>query len=238
MKTPSISSFRWDLSGWTIETNSPSRRIWHNSNGDLLVQNFGPSTSTGLPQKWRDVEVLRQHLLKQSPDQIAVVSIDVVLLAGGDVSAAQYVHKERRAETTHGMTYVGTFAIPFADVFTTLLFIAPEYGTTGVREAVLVAAGKVEMPIPDGPIPHLSNEQLEIELRNWKPRLSPCDDEQWDSLFPDHPLSRVRQYLRSARESMQVDPQVTHRPPYGDRTGWIPATKAGVFARLFSRRWK
>lgn len=146
---------------------------------------------------------------------MAFVSVDVVTLACG---VARYVHKERMPPPSLGMQYAGMLAIPFERFFTNVLFAGMEHGTTGTREAMLAATGKVPMPGSDEPPPVLTNEEVERmheAFRNAPPRRLVSDDEQWDPLFPQHPLSRVRAYLRRAQDTLAVDEAVRRARPFG-----------------------
>jgi hypothetical protein len=207
----------WDRANWTPAESSDRQRIWRNDAGDLMVQQFGREVPRGLPLDWRDAEALRACVTANPSPKLAFVSIDVVTLACG-VVAARYVHKEHMPPPSLGMQYVGMLALPFERFFTNVLFAGMEHGTTGTREAVLAATGKVRMQRSDGPPPVLTNEQVERmydEFRNATPRRLASDDEQWDDLFPQHPLSRVRGHLRGVQETMTVDEVVRRARPFG-----------------------
>ena len=214
---PTISSFKFDKGGWEVTRSEAGEVFRMNEFGDVMVQRFRVARPGGLPPNWRDVRALRAHLLASPSPKMAVISIDVLTLAGG-VSAAQYVHKERMAAPSLGMRYAGMLTMPFADFFHNLWFIAEEADPTGYREAALMASGKVEMPPRPEVVPVIeSQEQLEAmyaEARNQPPPVTGCDDEQWDAAFPQHPLSRVRGYLRKVRETMTVDAAVRAATPF------------------------
>ncbi len=216
-KKPTIESFRWSTAGWVQTQADANNRAWKKSNSDIAVQKFNWEVSTGLPANWRDANALRDHLSKHPQPQMACVSVDVFQWPAG-IGCAQYVTKEHMPPPSLGHRYIGMITMPFRDFYCNVFFVAPELGTTGMREVALAAAGRIQMRKQDS-IPTIkSNEELEElyrKARELPPILSGSDDEQWDSAFPDHPVSRVRTYLRAFRESLTVDARVRSYPQFG-----------------------
>ena len=216
-KVPTIDSFRWDSSGWTFRGQNDKQREWENGAGDLVIQRFVRQVPTGIPLDWRDAESLRRYLATRRPPTLSTVSIDVIRFPTG-VAGGQYVNKEFMPEPSHGFLYTGIVTMPFRDFFCNFLFLAPEHGTTGFRESVLMATGKVSVP-EQKEIPVIQNEQeLEAMYRKARagaPQVTACDNEEFDAIFPKHPLSRLRGYLKSFRESLAVDTVVKGYAPFG-----------------------
>jgi len=216
-KSPTIDSFRWDKEGWEVEGVKEGERKWKNAAGDLAVQTFGAQVPTGLPPDWRNAEALRAHVLKSPPPHTAMVAVDVVR-SGAGVMCAQYITKEFMRAPSRGHVYMGMVSMPFREFYCNVYFVAMEQGTTGLREVVLVAKGKVQMPKQEHVPVIRNNEELEAmyrQAREGRPKLLGTDDEQWDAQFPDHPVSRVRRYLRHFCATLQVDDNVRRFPPFG-----------------------
>ena len=216
-KKPTIESFKWNTAGWQSQDGKADNLTWHNVAGDFAVQMLGWQTPTGLPSNWRDVDTLRAHLADKQPPKLATVSVDVFSLPTG-ITCAQYVSKEFMPEPSLGHMYTGMITMPFRDFYCNIVFAAMEHGTTGLREAALVATGKVQLPAQkELPVVRTDEDldRLYREARQGRPKLSGTDDEQWDAAFPDHPVSRVRAYLRNFRASLEVDSSVKEYPPFG-----------------------
>ena len=94
----------------------------------------------------------------------------------------------------HGITYLGSFTLPFARFSYVVKIQCEERGITGVREAVLLsealAAGTVTIdPESENPIAGL-----------WNP-----DSADFDERFPQHPLSRLRRHLQEIPRCLRLD---------------------------------
>ena len=89
--------------------------------------------------------------------------------------------------------------------------VAPEIGMTGMREAIWAhkASGSEGM--------NLLRLQDRLRARYGGSGLTrlPADDEEWDSMFPDHPLSRVRRYLSSLAPSIVLAERAKGLAPFG-----------------------
>lgn len=117
-----------------------------------------------------------------------------------------------------GMTYVGSLTIPLAEGSYVIRVQCIETGITGSRESAvlqsLTSSGKVGM---DGR-GNLTNWQQDpydrsltghdLVLRNQS------DDEKYDKLFPNHPLSKVRFGLRTILRTLELDKSVLLAPPF------------------------
>ena len=216
-KNPTFDSFRWDSSGWTSERHGPEDRRWVNNSGDMAIQKFKLEVPTGLPADWRCVESLRRAMAVNRPATLGSISIDVIPLRG-DVICAQYINKEFMPKPSLGILYHGMVTMPFRDFFCNFFFVTPEHGTTGIREAVLVAKGMVPMPeMKEAPVIKNKEELEEMyrKAREGAPRATACDSEEFDAMFPQHPLSRLRGYLKAFRESLVIDDGVKRHKQFG-----------------------
>ncbi len=102
-----------------------------------------------------------------------------------------------------GMTYVGSFTIPFAKFSYVIKIQCEERGMTGLREAALlseaIAADEVTID-PESPHPIQGA---------WDP-----DSERYDERFPAHPLSRLRRHLRSAPSACRIHDALLAHPRF------------------------
>jgi hypothetical protein len=157
---------------------------------------------TGIPANWRNVAALRAYILPRQPRNVSTLHVGILPFPAG-VTGALYLTKEWSHPLAPGVTYMGTVTLPFRQCYCNFYFSAKELGTPGAREEALIRTGKVKLAKP-------------LDTSHAKPPVvTECDAEKFDGLVPDHPLSRVRGYLRFLRETLTVDEAVKAQAPYG-----------------------
>ncbi len=113
------------------------------------------------------------------------------------------------------MLYLAAVTIPKRNFSFVIKFQCPEYGPTGLRETLVLNSLGVEN--------FLSPDRK--SMVNWQrdpydpgfdaPLLrNRAESEEWDSLVPDHPLSRARGYLARLQAGFTVDDDVRTAPPF------------------------
>jgi hypothetical protein len=122
------------------------------------------------------------------------------------------------------MYYVGILWLPFTDCCFQINIEAMEHGTTGAREA---AVGLMEInsgvitPRSDQQTVALSSvEELFNRLRSNPVQQLSSDQEKYDHVLPDHPLSRVRSRLVTVTNSLNFNTGGTNLKPFRFRRGW------------------
>jgi hypothetical protein len=154
----------------------------------------------------RDDEALRAQFQGSFVQQASMAVVEASWVDGPhDLVLAQIILKGMMPERR--MTYIGSLIIPFAACSWVIRMQAVEGSPTGIREAVwlekyLADGGDIDAlafvkrdgpPSPDEPV---------------TVRRMPSDDAQWDTLYPQHPLSRVRAWLPACRQTFGVTPEV------------------------------
>jgi hypothetical protein len=91
----------------------------------------------------------------------------------------------------HGAIYIGSWTFPFAEFSYVLKLQCEERGITGVRETALLVKAINEGKQPDDP-----------------------DDERYDKLFPDHPLSRLRREMAALQPTIRPDAKIKSAAPF------------------------
>ena len=105
----------------------------------------------------------------------------------------------RVPQSPSGMTYLGAFIIPFQDFSYIVNIQCEEWGTTGLREAILLDRG-----LSSGKNVIGDNGQIAGE---WNP-----DAETHDAEFPDHPISRCRRGLKQIGSSLSMSAELKKYP--------------------------
>jgi hypothetical protein len=189
--TPSLDSVRFDTNGYESggEPHPGQVRVWFTPDGDGVGLYFFP-VAPDLPPNANSVDDLRAFYTARLTSlggelvELAVLSLD-------GCSAVQVVFKT--CQQPSGMTYVGSFTLPFRDFSFVAKVQCEERGHTGFREAVLLDR-------------RLATGEMSA---NWNP-----DDESFDGEFPEHPVSRVRRVLQRFAGSVAIDTAIQTLPGF------------------------
>lgn len=206
--TDPFSLIRLQTSGWTIEVEGPEYYAWTNGAGDVMSLHFFDLRPDipGPPDKILELRAFYR-------EQVAAVGgalVEVVNANLAGVAAVRVVFKVPQEPT--GMTYVGSLTIPFASKSYVIKFQCAETGMTGMRDTA-VAAQKMEFDSETGEPINWMRDPYDPSFS--APLLSnPSDDAEWDSMFPEHPLSRLRRYLRVLPSSVAIAERLRAEPPF------------------------
>lgn len=110
------------------------------------------------------------------------------------------------------LVYVGSLIVPFATCSWVAKVQSLEVGVTGMREALwfdqhLAAGGTPEDAFASGEPPSSPGAHPGV-------RRLPSDDEVWDDIVPNHPLSRVRRLLPQLAASIEISPAAQRLSPF------------------------
>jgi hypothetical protein len=98
---------------------------------------------------------------------------------------------------------------------------AMESGTTGIREATVMMLEKDKLPATkQTPIVLNSGAELFERLKSTAIKILPSDDEQYDHLFPEHPLSKVRKRLDEVIKTLKLEVKEMIPKPFRVQRGW------------------
>lgn len=101
---------------------------------------------------------------------------------------------------------MGSCIIPKAMCSTVLMVQAIEEGTTGIREAAVMAAV--------GPVNFYRQHPYVPDVQAGLPS-HVADDRLYDAQFPDHPLTRVRRVMGYLAARATLHPAFAEMPPFG-----------------------
>lgn len=194
---PSLDSVSFDTTELTFKAQEPNRKYWHSTLGDGMAMYFFPKRPD-IPNDLKSMDGLRAFYLSLLNGSSAKL-VEVTTMVVGGCAAVRTIIKS--PQQPHGMTYVGSLTLPFRDFSYVFKAQCEERGMTGMREAVLLDK-------------HLREGKVTIEADGGIRGKSNPDDDQYDSIFPQHPLSRLRHLLRSFEASCVVDPAVASQPTF------------------------
>jgi hypothetical protein len=198
-RRPSASpeSVTFDASRYEFQGDRDGGRVWFLPEGGGVGLYFFPR-KPDLPKGAASVSQLRDYYTGLMGGKLQVVECGILPLDG--VPSIRLIAKGLD-EQTRGAVYVGSLTIPFRDFSFVIKIQCQEQGTTGMREALLVAEG-------------LRKGTGRIEGDRFVPDGWSFDDEQFDDKLPQHPLSRVRRELRHIASTVQIEPKVRNAPRF------------------------
>ena len=190
-----------NMQGWNDEGVRGEMRGWRDGQGDFLSLVL-TSEFLGLPPL--SDEVALRNSFRHIAESRGGGLIEVLVRTGALGATASLVYK-RLLKPTY--VFTGMLFVPGVQPSQVWTVVAQEYGTTGVREAIITA--------------ELFNEgSLTIEdyEHAWaKDPYDPgyhavdrsalrfvSDDESYDERFPEHPLSKVRRILAALPSSVHI----------------------------------
>lgn len=195
---PSLDGVSFDAAGYDPRGEpEPGRtRVWWTPAGDGLGLFLFP-LAPDLPRV-DSVNALREFYTgRAAPHRI----VEVAIVEGGGLPLVMTILKQ--AQEPSGMTYIGSLTLPFRDFSFVLKVQCVERGTTGMREAVLLARRFAAGDLIG------AGGELGLHGRGWNP-----DSAEFDAEFPDHPVSRLRRIIDQVRGSLRVDPMTARCPRF------------------------
>lgn len=208
---PSLQAIRFDTSDWKLVETSTQRIVWDNDLADQLSLNYF-DLPPNIGADTADLDALRQfyrQLARQA--NIGIVSVDHVWLAG--MLSIQTIFKV--PQQPHGMAYVGSYTLPRAMFSYVIKVQGAELGATGIRDAFVLNEffGNAEWPVNEPAPLGWFQDPYDPSYREGVLR-NQSEDGQYDALFPDHPLSRIRRYLVGIAESIAIDETIGQAAPF------------------------
>lgn len=149
--------------------------------------------------------------------QGAMILLELCNVDGEEALRGIFKYKSRNNPLAK--LYVGIIWIPFMECCIQINIEAVEQGVTGIREALvqelLMEEGSIKIEESfEPPVKVESAEQLFAMLGEKPLKVIASDDERWDEKFSGHPLSIVRQSLKSVTESLRLTEYLKGMTPF------------------------
>jgi hypothetical protein len=177
----------------------------HPASGDRISLNL-ENSPLAEPAWLENIPAMRRNLAVEYARMGCLIEAEPVVLGG--VHGVCQVVKVPIPNAPSGQVFMANIFLAKASCHAMFACSAEESGITGVREAAIMAkhgliggSGWV-LPHPYAP-----------ELRTLLP-YHRGDDPAWDAQFPDHPLSRVRAWVRWVVATATVDPTFAALPDF------------------------
>jgi len=189
----SLDAVSFDVSKYRYEREKDNERFWFTSSGDGISITFCPGPPS-LPTTVNTIVELQQFYVgRVCNEQVRMAEFRISPVA--DVNSIWMILKLSRQP--HGMDYIGSLTIPFADFSFVIKMQCDELGITGIRETALMLKARLEGKVAIGADGKLSGD--------WNPDAAVHDDK-----FPDHPISRLRREFAQIISSLKIS-DVTKR---------------------------
>ena len=190
-------SVTFDVSRYEYQGVRDGAKVWHTPDGDGLGIYFF-QRQPDIPSGLASVLQLRESYSSKIGNKFRVIECQVKPF---DNVPTVWLVVGGLDEQTRGSVYVGSLTIPFRDFSYVIKMQTHERDTTGMREAMLVARA-------------LGDGTGKIQDGKFVPNGWSFDDERFDNLLPQHPLSRLRQELRLVARSVKIDEKVKRKDPF------------------------
>jgi hypothetical protein len=212
--TPELSHVRFHESTWELHEQAVDDRAWFTEKRDAARLRLFRHSPTNWSFDLRDADAARAFFENQANSfQGAMLELEVASIQG--LEALVGVFKYRSPQAGHlGKYYVGVTWLPFQHFLFQINFEALERGTTGLREATVAAITKWEPVVEAEPEIVTSAEDLFEKLRSGTIRRLPSDDRQFDEMFPEHPLTKVRDLQQRFARNVVFHRRLIQQPPY------------------------
>ncbi|MCH8620486.1 hypothetical protein [Undibacterium sp. TS12] len=194
---------------WQLDKEDGNIACYRHPNGDMLSINFFalvPDIDASLD----DLSALRNYYRKMSEAGGAgFIELDTLRIC--EIAAIRSIIKVRMQPS--GLAFIGAITLPFSDRSYVIKFQSLEGNPTGMRETVVMANGDFHFDEETGKMKNWMRDPYD-PVHEADFMRNAADDESHDSLFPDHPLSRVRFYLRDIQQTLTVASEMQTLPAF------------------------
>ncbi|RSK38414.1 hypothetical protein [Hymenobacter perfusus] len=210
-KKPALDSLIFDSTGWLLRDHSTNHRAWEHPSAPAVLSVHFFALPPDLP-RGLDLTNLRQQY-RNSLIQNAGGLIEV---SRGQVEALPLIRTLfKLPQSPSGMGYIGALTLPFREYSYVVKVQAQEDGMTGQRESVVA-----EKLFQTGTL-HLTNEGFASWAADpYQPNftagalMNQSEQAAYDALFPEHPLTLVRQTLDWLETSLRLKTVLLNTPRF------------------------
>ena len=205
---------------WTLQHEDEGVAMFRNALGDVLTVNYFPAVPD-IQAPIDDVGALRSFYRHTAANHgLALIEVDTAKLT--TLSAVRTLLKARM-DRIRGFAFIGAYTLAFSDRSYVIKVESVERGTTGMREAaILVINGVVDIDESTGELIGWEQDPYDPSYRG-KFMRNQADDPKFDAEFPEHPLTKVRRYLKELEISIRIDPTLRGLHPFA-YSGYLAQT--------------
>ncbi|WP_405162418.1 hypothetical protein OG203_40045 [Nocardia sp. NBC_01499] len=170
--------------------------------GDVVTQSYFDLVPD-LPAPLEEVDLLRRALAEGRAETGCLIEAFIIWV--DRVPALLRMEKFPLPNQPSGLAFVASIVVPKDRCSAAFQILCPETGTTGIREAVLMTQIGHENMFPPHPYAPGLGGRLPYNA---------ADDIRWDPQFPDHPLTRARNWVARTVPTARLAPGFAALPPF------------------------
>src|SRR4029434_6511308 len=193
----SLDSVSFDVTRYRFGGDDDGQRVWFTPDGDGIGLFFFPKRPDLPTQARTSLELEEFYRGRVCNDAVKMVEFRLSPVLG--INSIWMILKT--PQEFHGMTYLGSLTVPFADFSFVIKMLCEEQGITGIREATLMLKAQQEGTVTIADDGKVSGD--------WCP-----DNERYDTMFPDHPISRLRREFASVMATLQIEKTTRNEKPF------------------------
>lgn len=208
---PSINSVVFTTFGWDLVEDREFKKTWVNKEKTALVGiHFFDKHPSDIPTKLSDLNGIRNHFRNRIVEQLdgGLIRCEISNLKGNE--AMEMIVKQPNQPS--GMSYNGSFTIPFKGYNFVIKVQAVEVGMTGMREALTMDKWLKESGGPkiddDGKMTGFAKDPYDESFTKGR-LMNYSEKEEFDKDFPDHPLTIVRTKMKELKESISFAKEIS-----------------------------
>lgn len=193
--------------GWEIVDQNAERIVWVNPEQSALISLYFFNIPPDLPTVKNTDELRNFHRHSISASGGGIVEVSLFNLH--NVPSVKTIFKIPQEE--HGMTYLASVTIPFENCSFVIKTQAIETGTTGMRDNLILSRflQNGEVTFDDNGLKNWFEDPYEPSFRSGT-LMNKSEREEYDSDFPDHPLSIVRSMMNKAIQEVVLKDELKY----------------------------
>lgn len=140
-------------------------------------------------------------------------TIETDIMTIHETPAVKTIIKIPQEET--GMIYIASITIPFENCSFVVKIQANEVGVTGIRDSAILGMlmGSGEVEFSEEGITNWFADPYDPDFKQGTP-MNKSEREEYDSEFPEHPLSLARSLIRSISAEIAFKPEIKELPSF------------------------
>jgi hypothetical protein len=194
---PSVSDVEIGTRDFKLAADKDQMRGWRTPSGDAVMfflETIPPPFPFGKNTMQEFIACFQEKL---SSHNVPLVECATCMLDG--YRGFSYIMKH--PQEGGGLSYCGDVSIPFREHYYHYRIECKEHGITGARESKAIADALLE-----GRVEKDENEEGLLQIRGGPN----YEDKKYDDIFPEHPLSRVRQLISHVHETVSTSDKLAN----------------------------
>ncbi len=207
----SLNSVTFESTDLKYKGEQEGVRFWSTTVGDSVSLHYFPIP----PDIEANLELIDEvrNFYRKTTQERGYAIIEVEVTTFNECLAIRLIVKI--PQQPRGMTYVGSLTLPFRDFSYVVKVQCPERGITGIRDSIVYQMLKTDkFPVDEqGWLEGWMQDPYEPTLNcSFARNLS--EDKKYDKMFPDHPLSRLREKLQQLQDTLEIAAEVKMKPRF------------------------